>query len=334
MRAALLLCCCLIACEVYAEARAPSYDEIASQSTRARVNTLASIRNAADGDAVLLALGTEAALRAEARREAGDPPLFPGCLRPDEFELSAQLALARASLDGKTYRVLATEFNRLATTLRVALDHARSSGDWNRHFAHLGHWIEDWSQASEAVTRELLRRTLVDQAIRASLSSFDGAKIYGKSRAGAALRSYDEYVFNLMCANDEDNLRWLKAQLEVRGWFDARKYGAGADHAAWLLVQHADGDPEYQAYMVRVLEPKLATRDTSAENFANLSDRVAVRAGRPQKYGTQMECVDGVWLAPNVEDPEWLDARRAQMGLPPYLEQLARGKLLCRKRGQ
>jgi hypothetical protein len=64
-----------------------------------------------------------------------------------------------------------------------------------------------------------------------------------------------------------------------------------------------------------------------------LSDRVAVRAGLPQRYATQVECVDGEWLAPKVEEPAMLDTRRARVGLPPYQQQLADTRLVCgRKR--
>ena len=146
--------------------------------------------------------------------------------------------------------------------------------------------------------RELLRRTLLDQAIRVSLSSFEGARIYGKARATAALRAYDEYLFNRMCTADENNLNWLKAEVARNGWFDIPRYGTAADNAAWLMVQHADGDPDYQLYIASVLAAKARSGETNAQNFAHLSDRIAVRVGLPQKYATQMECVDGEWLAP------------------------------------
>jgi len=333
MTRAALLACCVIVTAAYAQRAPPvAIEQLAAQSQRQRENTLAEIRFSDGGDEVLLALETEAAIRADARREEGRPPLFPGCLRADEFELAAQLALARASLDAKAYRVLAVEYRRLTTALRLALADSQASGRWRPRFAHVGHWIDDWEHAGVDVTRELLRRTLLDQAIRASLSQFAGARIYGKSRAAVALRVYDEYVFNLMCTADEDNLSWLKQQLETIGWFDIGKYGWAADQAASLMVQHADGDPQYQAYIAAALEPRVASGDTNPQNFAVLSDRVAVRAGRPQRYATQVECVNGEWLAPKIEEPESLDARRARVGLPPYLEQLADTRLVCGRR--
>jgi hypothetical protein len=315
-----------------AQSAGPTLDELAALKVKPRENAVAALRNTRDGEAALLALQTEIATRAEARRQAGQPPLFRGCLRADEFELGAQFALARAAANSKAYRALVTEYRRLTTSLRTALASAQSRGNWRQRFEHLGHWIDDWESATDPAVRELLRRTLVDQAIRASLSSYDGPKIYGDTRPTAALRAYDEYVFNLMCTADEDNINWLKGRVARDGWFDIRRFGAAADQAAWLIVQHADGDPSYQAYVESILEGKVKSGDTDSRNFASLSDRIAVRAGRPQRFATQMECVDGEWLAPNIEEPRELDARRAAMGLPSYREQVAqRQHLYCRK---
>ena len=330
MRAASLLgSCLLLGWLAAARASAPTIDEITALSVRQREMALAAIRDSTEGDATLLSLATQVATKAESRRDSGLPPQFPGCLRADEFEWSAQIALARAAVDARTYRVLAAEYRRVTTALQTALSDAQSTGNWGRRFGHLGHWITDWRHAAEPRTRELLRRTLSDQAIRESLSAFHGAKIYGKTRSVAVLHGYDEFVFNLMCASDEDNLNWLKEEVARDGWFDIRKFGVAADHAAWLLVQHADGAPDYQAYVAQLIEPKIGNGDTNPDNFAQLTDRVAVRAGRAQTFGTQMECVNGQWLPPRIADPEELDARRAKLGLAPYAAQLATGTALC-----
>jgi hypothetical protein len=335
MRAARILrTCCLIVVSAQAETNAPPFDEIGQLSPPALEAELVRIRNSRDGEHLLLQLETAAVLQAEARRNRGEPPHALGCLRQEEFALSSQLAIARAALDGQGFLVAVREYRRLTAALQTALDEARATGKWKKRFGHLGRWIRDWNKAKDPRARELQRRTLVDQAIRASLSAYMGPKIYGKATSGIAQRYYDEYVFNLMCAMDEENLQWLQIQLASVGWFDIRKFGAAADHAAWLLVQHADSEPGFQAQIVELLRPKIGSGDTNPENYAYLVDRVAVRAGRPQIFATQMECVEGEWLAPKIDNPESLDSRRAAMGLVPYLEQLARGKHLCRKQAQ
>lgn len=333
MRAALLaLCASMTAAAAIADGPALTLDDLRKFSSTERVDALARLRGVSTADTVLQALSTQLTSEADARRESGQPPLFPGCLRSDEFELSAQLKLAYQSADAQTFRALSAEYHRLSQMLRNALRAAQASGNWRKNFAHLRHWISDWSRARDPAVKELLHRTLTDQALRASLSAYRGKSVYFVARPSPALRTYDEYVFNLMCTSDEDNLNWLKDQVARNGWFDIQRYGRAADQAAWLMVQHADGAPAYQAYIAALLEVKARSGETDPRNYAFLSDRIAVRAGRPQPYGTQMECVKGEWLKPEVEHPQDLDTRRAALGLPPMAKQLSQRGARCQIR--
>lgn len=126
------------------------------------------------------------------------------------------------------------------------------------------------------------------------------------------------------CGVDEDNTRWLKAHVGRSGWFTVSKYGAEADKAAWLLVQHADRDVAFQAEVLAILEPLVAAGETDPRSYAYLYDRVAVNSQRPQRYGTQGRCTDaGTWEPRDVEAPEQLDQRRAAVGLPPEADYVA-----------
>lgn len=94
----------------------------------------------------------------------------------------------------------------------------------------------------------------------------------------------------------------------------------------WLLVQHAP-----LAFQDAVLEAM--TRAGLPEAFgapgAFLEDRVAVRQGGPQRFGTQGRCDAGVWSPSPVEDPEGLDARRESLGLAPMAEHAVRMSARC-----
>ena len=51
---------------------------------------------------------------------------------------------------------------------------------------------------------------------------------------------------------------------------------------------------------------------------------------RPQLYATQGRCVDtGVWEPREVIDEDEVDARRAEMGLEPLADYIARFKDIC-----
>lgn len=348
MRAALTLSvCCLLAGNAAAQATFPTIEELISQPEDARTAALRKVRGAADGMAALRELETAAGARADARQARGLPPLSTGCLLPDEFDLVAQLRLARQAASGAEFSAVARQYHEMRAELDAKLAETRRTNEWRRHFPSLKVWEREWRGAREPRTRELLLRTLSGQAIRASLVDTRGKRharadtaprSAGKARrrhareepAALTLDAYREYVFNLMCAEDERNLRWFKQQIAEIGWFGARRYGWAADRAALLLVQHADVDPAFQAAMAAELEQRLATRDTDPENLAYLIDRVAVRAGRPQRFGTQMECVSGEWVVPKIEALDTLDARRERMNLVAYDVQMARSASLCR----
>jgi hypothetical protein len=48
-----------------------------------------------------------------------------------------------------------------------------------------------------------------------------------------------------------------------------------------------------------------------------LTDRVEVKAGHPQIYGTQLSLHDGAWKLDPLLDSAHVDERRAKMGLGP-----------------
>jgi len=48
-----------------------------------------------------------------------------------------------------------------------------------------------------------------------------------------------------------------------------------------------------------------------------LVDRLEVKAGRPQIYGTQLSLENGEWVLDSILDSARVDERRREVGLPP-----------------
>jgi hypothetical protein len=121
----------------------------------------------------------------------------------------------------------------------------------------------------------------------------------------------------------------MKEIVHEFGWPGFRLVGdEGAQHA-WLLVQHADNDVEFQRRCLTLLAAAVAGGDASARNLAYLTDRVRLNEGAPQVYGTQGTLVDGRIESRPIEDPEHVDELRAAAGLGPLEEYLE----LLRSRG-
>lgn len=116
---------------------------------------------------------------------------------------------------------------------------------------------------------------------------------------------------------DEDNTAYLKAHVEAHGWPTVSAVGRNASQAAWLLAQHADHDPAFQAYCLRLMQA-LPQNEVSLRNIAYLEDRVRVANGEPQLYGTQFYKEGDSFSPRPIEDEGHLEERRAAMGLETF----------------
>jgi hypothetical protein len=161
--------------------------------------------------------------------------------------------------------------------------------------------------ATDAVLRtELLRRVSADQAVR---EQFASAFREGKQP--------DSAIVARMRGVDADNTRWLAEVIGHRGWLGPSVVGQDGADAAFLLVQHADADTAFQARVLPLLAQAYRTGQATGQQFALLTDRLAVARGTPQVYGTQVALVSGRAVLKPILDSAGIDARRASVGLPP-----------------
>jgi hypothetical protein len=147
---------------------------------------------------------------------------------------------------------------------------------------------------------ELLRRVEIDQAARRAL---DG---------------------EAMAAADDENLPWLRQVIADVGWPGKSLVGEDGAHAAWLLAQHADSDPAFQRQCLDLLTAAVEHGEATIVQQAYLTDRVLLKEGQPQEYGTQAIGRDGRFVPRKLRDPDHVDERRASVGLPPLAGYLAR----------
>ena len=167
------------------------------------------------------------------------------------------------------------------------------------------------------VAEELAARTRLEQSLRGVFRRLDH---FG----GESLDWFDA-----IATADGANTARLKDLLETREWFRDDRDGEGAASDAWLIAQHADHDPDFQRAVLPRMEAALGQPGVSARNYAYLHDRVAGKDGRPQRYGTQGRCTDGEWNPDELEDPDRVDAWRAEVGLDPLADYKARFRGIC-----
>lgn len=111
------------------------------------------------------------------------------------------------------------------------------------------------------------------------------------------------------------------------GWPTVSKVGRQASHMAWLLVQHACHDRDFQRACLALMKNQ-PPGEVSPQNIAYLEDRVRVSEGRSQIYGTQFHANSHGEFEPfPIEDPEQIDARRAKAGMGTFAEYAAQIRL-------
>ena len=117
---------------------------------------------------------------------------------------------------------------------------------------------------------------------------------------------------------DARHLPRIKAIVEKYGFPTRAQIESDGMTAAWLLVQHATRDPAFQARVLKQIEPRVKSGEIGGEQFALLTDRVLIlNEHKRQRYGSQLDYVDGRYIASPVEDAARVDAWRAQFGMAP-----------------
>ena len=125
-----------------------------------------------------------------------------------------------------------------------------------------------------------------------------------------------------MAREDSANTTWLKAYVSRWGWPTAGQVGREAVEAAFLIVQHAVHDTGFMRAMLPAIEQARRRGDLDGGAVAMLTDRIEVKAGHGQLYGTQLSLKGGRWVLDPIADSAAVDARRKRMGLPPLAEYL------------
>jgi hypothetical protein len=150
-----------------------------------------------------------------------------------------------------------------------------------------------------------------DQAAREALVKIDVSVLPEDQRSAAWAAMWSE-----INAHDLTDQEALKSLIPADGWFKRSIYGDKAATAAFLIVQHAVNDPALMRQTLEKLGEYTSVGEAKGGQYALMYDRVALEFDqKPQRYGTQVSCVNGAWTPTNLEDPSDVDKRRKAVGL-------------------
>jgi hypothetical protein len=131
-------------------------------------------------------------------------------------------------------------------------------------------------------------------------------------RAGQLNDGYHEE----MAALHDRNATVLEEIIDSVGYPSEDRIGEPASAAAWLVVQHAIGRPDFMRKCRDLLAQAVQQERADPVRLAYLDDRIAVLEGRRQRYGTQFDWDENGELSPQpMDDPEAVARRRKTLGL-------------------
>jgi hypothetical protein len=115
--------------------------------------------------------------------------------------------------------------------------------------------------------------------------------------------------------NDSITLIAVIKVLETRGWLGSDIIGVLGNRTLFLAIQHSD--LKTQEKYLPLMREAVQKGNASPSNFAYLVDRVALRQGRKQLYGSQLarDKETGEYYVLPLEDPDNVDMRRIAVGL-------------------
>jgi hypothetical protein len=141
----------------------------------------------------------------------------------------------------------------------------------------------------------------------------------GREQIARAVMNRDTAFLQRMAKGDSTRSLWLRDAVGKYGWPSRALVGDSAAKAAWLILQHTE-IAGFQEEMLPRLDSAAARGEMPKQDVALLTDRVRVRQGKGQLYGSQFNLKDGQMVADSIEDLAHVDERRAAIGLPPMSE--------------
>lgn len=122
----------------------------------------------------------------------------------------------------------------------------------------------------------------------------------------------------------QKNYEMMKQLLEEYGWPKYSTVGKLAADAPLLVINHHESDAVRVEYLPQIKKACLE-KEGSCMEYAKIQDRVLVNSNQPQIYGMQFRYDSQRKLEPfPIKDPQYVDQRRAEIGLEPLKEYLKR----------
>ena len=133
-----------------------------------------------------------------------------------------------------------------------------------------------------------------------------------KTRTGSDSAAFVNYI-------DSTNLVQIELLIAKYGWLGKNFVGGRGNQTCFLVIQHSDSAT--QVKYLPIMQKSVEQGESAATDFALLQDRVLMRQGKKQIYGSQVVFdKQGNNIFYPMEDEKNVNLRRAKVGLQPLEE--------------
>lgn len=184
-----------------------------------------------------------------------------------------------------------------------------------------------WAKSVSGVKANLEKRlaAVADRPLREELLRLRDEDQAARAKLVAQIANPDPAVVKEVEEVDAKSRARMKEIIEKHGWPGKSLVGEDGAAAAWLLVQHADREPDFQERCLVLLAEAVKKGEARGVDLAYLTDRVLVAQKKPQRYGTQARREGGKYVPQPLENEAEVDKLRAEVGLgtlADYMKQM------------
>lgn len=175
-------------------------------------------------------------------------------------------------------------------------------------------------ETKESNLTKIQNESFVERIIPHPINCFDLPNILDKVRKRDQQNRSNEILLEI----DRKNLEIVVSILETCGMPTLKQVERKHLTTIWLVLQH--GDHYHRKKYFPYIEKAIKDEELPKSCYALMKDRILVSEGKPQLFGTQIGSLidhEKKLIVHEIEDPEYVDQRRAEMGLGPINEYLA-----------
>ncbi|MBW1657282.1 DUF6624 domain-containing protein [Flavobacterium quisquiliarum] len=193
----------------------------------------------------------------------------------------------------------------------------RNTKEWEKTIDKLQKKVDSIGvRYDKTLEKELIDIYTEDQGIRVEFM-----KIYKDPNSS---KSKIDSIGKIMNKKDSINLVKVMKILDEKGWVGKDVVGTQGNQTLFLVIQHSL--LKYQQKYLPMMRQAVKKGNANISNLAYLEDRVALREGRKQIYGSQSakNRKTNKWYFSPMIDPDNVDKRRAEVGLGTMKEYAAK----------